>query len=130
MENGFSHTCFGQMLKLCHSLEWDWIIFFFLMKQYFHFYMAVIQFQFVHHRIIEWPGLKRTTMIIHFQPPCYVQGCQPPDQPAQRLVYTECRLWSKFNNWKGPFQPKPFCDSMILQNNLQWVRSDCDCCKT
>ena len=23
--------------------------------------------------IIEWPGLKRTTMIIQFQPPCYVQ---------------------------------------------------------
>ena len=24
------------------------------------------------HRIIEWPGLKRTIMIIKFQPPCYV----------------------------------------------------------
>ena len=26
------------------------------------------------HRIIEWPGLKRTTVIIKFQPPCNVQG--------------------------------------------------------
>ena len=24
------------------------------------------------HRIIEWPGLKRTTVIIEFQPPCYM----------------------------------------------------------
>jgi len=38
------------------------------------------------HRIIEWPGLKRTTMIISFQPPCYLQGCQPPDQAAQSHI--------------------------------------------
>ena len=37
----------------------------------------------IYHRIIEWPGLKRTTMIIQFQPLCCVQGCQPPDQAAQ-----------------------------------------------
>ena len=30
--------------------------------------------------IIEWPGLKRTTMIIWFQPLCYVQGRQPNHQ--------------------------------------------------
>ena len=35
------------------------------------------------HRTIERPGLKRTTTIMEFQPPCYVQGCQPPDQAAQ-----------------------------------------------
>ena len=31
------------------------------------------------HRIIEWPGLKRTTMIIWFQPPamCRVTNQQP-----------------------------------------------------
>ena len=34
-------------------------------------------------RIIEWPGLKRTTVIIEFQPPCFVQGHQPPDQAAR-----------------------------------------------
>ena len=38
------------------------------------------------HRIIEWPGLKRTTMIIEFQPPCYVQGRQIPDQAAQSHI--------------------------------------------
>jgi len=36
------------------------------------------------HRIIEWPGLKRTTMII--QPPCYVQHRQPRDQAAQSHI--------------------------------------------
>ena len=30
--------------------------------------------------VTEWPGLKRTTIIIEFQPPCYVQGRQPMDQ--------------------------------------------------
>jgi len=35
---------------------------------------------------IEWPGLKRTTVITEFQPPCYVQGCQPPDQAAQSHI--------------------------------------------
>jgi len=39
-----------------------------------------------YHRIIEWPGLKRTTMINEFQPPCYVQGHQPPDQTAQSHI--------------------------------------------
>ena len=38
------------------------------------------------HRIIEWPGLKRTTMVIEFQPPCYVQCHQPPDQAAQSHI--------------------------------------------
>jgi len=36
--------------------------------------------------IIEWPGLKRTTMIIEFQSPCCVQGHQPPDQAAQNHI--------------------------------------------
>ena len=38
------------------------------------------------HRIIQWPGLKRTTMIIEFQPPCYMQGHQPPEQAAQSHI--------------------------------------------
>jgi len=41
---------------------------------------------FMYHRIIEWPGLKRTTMFIWFQPPCYVQGRQPADQAAQSHI--------------------------------------------
>jgi len=38
------------------------------------------------HKITEWPGLKRTAMIIWFQPPCYVQGRQPPAQAAQSHI--------------------------------------------
>ena len=38
------------------------------------------------HRMIEWPGLKRTTTITSFQPPCYVQGRQPADQAAQSHI--------------------------------------------
>jgi len=37
-------------------------------------------------RITEWPGLKRTTTIIQFQTPCYVQGRQPADQAAQSHI--------------------------------------------
>jgi len=46
------------------------------------------------YRITEWPGLKRTTMIIEFQPPCYVQGRQSPDQAAQSHIQPglECIL--------------------------------------
>jgi len=38
------------------------------------------------HRIIQWLSLKRTATIIQFQPPCYVQGHQPPDQAAQSHI--------------------------------------------
>ena len=38
------------------------------------------------HRIIERPGLKRTTMIIEFQPPCHVQGRQPLNQAAHSHI--------------------------------------------
>ena len=38
------------------------------------------------HRITEWPGLKRTTMVIEFQNPCYVQGHQPLHQAAQSHI--------------------------------------------
>jgi len=31
---------------------------------------------------IEWPRLKRSSKMIWFQPPYYVQGCQPPDQAS------------------------------------------------
>ena len=41
-------------------------------------------------QVTEWPGLKRTAMIIQFQPPCYVQGHQPPDQAAQSHIQPEC----------------------------------------
>jgi len=37
-------------------------------------------------RPAEWLGLKRTSKIIWFQPLCYVQGRQPPDQAAQSHI--------------------------------------------
>ena len=40
----------------------------------------------ISHRIIEWPGLKRTTVTIKFQPTCYVQGRQPLEQAAQSHI--------------------------------------------
>ena len=46
----------------------------------------------IYHRITEWPGLKRATMVIKFQPPCYVQGRQPLDQAAQNHI-------SFFSEW-------------------------------
>ena len=53
-----------------------------------------------YHRITEWPGLKGTTMIFGFQPPCSVQGRQPPDQAvlfisAFTALYSQERLLTK-----------------------------------
>ena len=61
------------------------------------------------HRIIEWPGLKRITMIIKFQPPCYVQGRQPLDQAAQshNQPGLECLQQWDIHNFLG--QPVPVC---------------------
>ena len=39
-----------------------------------------------YHGIIECPGLKRTTMIIEFQPLCYGQGCQQLDKAFQSHI--------------------------------------------
>ena len=46
-----------------------------------------VSFPWKRNSFIEWPGLKRTTMIISFQHPCHGQGCQPPDQAAQSLAW-------------------------------------------
>ena len=60
----------------------------------------------MNHRIIEWPGLKRTSKIIQFQPHCNVQGHQPLDQDAQshirqsKLDWPTYSLVSGFCNWK------------------------------
>ena len=61
------------------------------------------------HRIIEWPGLKRNTMIIQFQPPCYVQGRQPLDQVAQSHIQPghECLQGWGIHSFLG--QPVPAC---------------------
>jgi len=68
-----------------------------------------------YHRIIEWPGLKRTTMIIQLQPPCYVQGHQPADQAAQSHIYLglECLQGWDIHNKEliVPFLFRTFYDS-------------------
>ena len=59
------------------------------------------------HRIIEWPRLKRTTTIIEFHPPCYMQGCQPLDRAAQSHIQPglECLQGWDIHNLLG--QPVP-----------------------
>jgi len=49
-----------------------------LVKEAFQLNLVVIFLE--NHRVIEWPGLKRT------KPPCYVQGRQTPDQAAQSHI--------------------------------------------
>ena len=70
------------------------------------------------HRIIEWPGLKRTTMIIEFQPPCYVQGRQPADQAAQSHIQRglEClQGWDIHNLLRQPVPGwhHPLCEKLL-----------------
>jgi len=67
------------------------------------------------HRITEWPGLKRTTMIIEFQPLCYVQGHQPPDQAAQSHIQPglECLQGWGIHNLLG--QPVPVCHHPLCE---------------
>jgi len=74
----------------------------------------------INHRIIEWPGLKRTTMIFYFQPPCYVQGHQPPDQAARRHIQPglECTQEWGIHNVFGqpvPVSHHPLCEKLPSQ---------------
>ena len=59
------------------------------------------------HRITEWPGLKRTSKIIYFQPPWHKPGCQPLDQSAQSHIQPglECLQGWGIHNLLG--QPVP-----------------------
>ena len=71
---------------------------------------------------MEWPGLKRSTMIIEFQPPCYVQGRQPPDQAAQSHIQPglECLQGWGIHNLLGqsvPVSHHPLCEK--LPPNIQ-----------
>ena len=70
------------------------------------------------HRIIEWPGLKRTTMIIEFHSPCYEQGRQPPDQAAQSHIQPglECLQGWGIHNLSG--QPVPVCHHPLCEKLL------------
>ena len=61
------------------------------------------------HRIIEWRGLKRSTMTIYFPPPCYVQGRQPLDQSALCHMQPglECLQGWGIHNLQGQPVPVP-----------------------
>jgi len=74
------------------------------------------------HRIIEWPGLKRTTMIIEFQPPCYLQGRQPPDQAAQSHIQPglECLQGWGIHNLLG--QPVQCVTTLWVKNFLLLIK--------
>ena len=65
----FIYFCMSTQKKLIHTYILGW------------FYLSS-----TFHRNIEWPGLKRTKMIIDFQPPCYVQGRQSRDQAVQSNI--------------------------------------------
>ena len=70
------------------------------------------------HRIIEWPGLKRTTMIIEFQPPYCVQGLQSLDQAAQSHSQPghECLQRRGIHNLLG--QPVQCISTLWVKNFL------------
>jgi len=72
------------------------------------------------HRITEWPGLKRTTVIIEFQPPCHGQGHQPLDQTAQSPIQPglEClQGWGVHNLLGQPAQDGEGTDRMTCLHN-------------
>ena len=69
------------------------------------------------HRVIEWPGLKRTTVIIEFQPPRYVRGHQPLDQAAQSHIQPglECLQRWGIHHLLGqpvPVRQHPLCEKL------------------
>ena len=69
------------------------------------------------HRIIERPGLKRTTMITEFQPPYYVQDRQPPDQAPQSHIQPglECIQGWDIHSLLGqpvPVHHHPLCEKL------------------
>ena len=69
------------------------------------------------YHIVEWPGLKRTTMIMEFQPFCYVQGHQPLVQAAQSHIQPglECLQGWGIRNLLGqpiPVHHHPLCEKI------------------
>ena len=56
-------------------------------------------------------------MTIEFQPPCYVQGHQPPDQAAQSHIQPglECLQGWGIHNLLG--QPVPVCHPVLYTEN-------------
>ncbi|SFW05231.1 Uncharacterised protein [Chlamydia abortus] len=71
-----------------------------------------------YHGMIEWPGLKRTTMIVEFQAPCHVQGRQPLERAAQSHIQPglECLQGWGIHNLLGqavPVHPQPLCAKLL-----------------
>ena len=69
----------------------------------------------------------KTTVIIEFQPPCYVQGRQPPDQAAQSHIQPglECLQGWGIRNLLGqpvPVCHHPLCKNFLLISNLNLSR--------
>jgi len=79
-------------------------------------------------------GWKGTTVLIQFQPPCYVQGCQPPAQGAQSHIQRglEClqgwgnglhiahSVLSRSCSSYGQV-PSTSCASSMYFNGLRWT---------
>ena len=55
------------------------------------------------HRILEWLGLEGTLKIIKIQPPCHMQGCQPPDEAAQGPIQPDLEYLQRWGH------PQPLC---------------------
>ena len=79
--------------------------------------LPVFKGHFDNHRIIEWPRLKRTIIIIYFQSPCCAQGVQTLDQVAQSHIQPglECLQGWGIHNLLG--QPvsvhhHPLCEKL------------------
>jgi len=59
------------------------------------------------HRITERPGLKRTSKIISFQPPCHGYGHQPLDHAAQSHVQPCLKCYQRWGIHNLSEQPVP-----------------------
>ena len=59
-------------------------------------------------------------MIIEFQPPCYVQARQPPDQAAQSHIQPgpECLQGWGIHKLLVPVHHHPLCENLPLISNL------------
>jgi len=83
------------------------------------------------HWITERPGLKRTTIIIYSQPPCYVQDRHPLDQAAQSHIQPglECLQGWGIHNLLG--QPVPVHHNTAWKNFhlISYLKLPCICLK-
>ena len=69
-------------------------------------------------------------MIIEFQPPCYVQGCQTLDQAVQRHIQPglECLQGWRIHNLLGqpvPVRHHPLCEKLHISNLVSNLNLPC-----